>query len=168
MTAMADFKIKFDTQRFERLIRKLEAITKNFIDGATAEKLGAACIYEMKRLITVGKSPIKGTGKFPPYKNKKKYPGDRKPGTPVNLKLSGDFLNSLRSKMVSNPKGINSVKIYFDSEESVNKELGHRQGANGQPKRPIMLDQKAGEKLDAKINATLVRILKGRLKELLK
>lgn len=167
---MASFKIKFDKPRFEKLVRKLESITKDFIDQKTGNQIGFVAVKEMKALIARGITPIRGgpvSGKFPAYKNKKKYPGKRKSATPVNLKLTGEFLDSLKYKWDRLTNKIGRTLIFFDDEDQEAKEYGHRYGAKGQPKRPIMPFQNAGEKLAATIDAKIAKILRARLKELL-
>lgn len=67
-----------------------------------------------------------------PYSVQHKY-SDKKP-RPVNLFLSGKFLESLIYKV--NKKEL-KVVIQFDDKLSELKEQGHREGVNGQPKRPI-------------------------------
>lgn len=69
-------------------------------------------------------------GKYP-YSVQRKFPGKRE--RPVNLFLSGDFLDSL--KVIPLARGL---RIGFFDKLSVKKEQGHREGANGQPKRPIL------------------------------
>jgi hypothetical protein len=69
---------------------------------------------------------------------------------PVNLYLSGDFMKSLESwldlALKKSPDG-NEAKIVkhlwigFRDELSQKKEQGHREGANGQEKRPIIPEE---------------------------
>lgn len=118
------------------------------------ETIGAFAIVEIKQLISRGISPIEGMGKFPAYKwqtkaigklGKEKYPLNavgRKHGksvTPVNLKLTGDFLNAL-TNWAEASSGVWAIVIGFPESDSVSiaKEKGHRDGANGQPRRPIL------------------------------
>lgn len=120
-------------KNIEKVIRETQgkAFTKSELD-----KMGARVVSTMKDKISKGISPIQGKGRFPAYKNPARYPGKKKRQRPVNLNLSGDFLNSLYSegKSGSSPK----IDIGFDNTESYLKELGHRDGTNGQPKRPIL------------------------------
>lgn len=202
---MASFKIKFDKPRFEKLVNKLNSLTRDFIDQKTGDQIGFVAVKEMKALIAKGITPIRGgpvTGKFPPYKAHKAASGaskiarsltgarknkakniakDAKRGypynvqdkfpdkkvTPVNLKLSGDFLDSLTYEWKRLTNKIGRTLIFFNDSYQEDKEYGHRYGANGQPKRPIMPFQNAGEKLAATIDAKIAKILRARLKELL-
>lgn len=78
---------------------------------------------------------IAATNKGYPYSVQGKYP-DKKP-RPVNLFLSGKFLSSLEF-VISGSAGEIGVELgFFDESEAV-KEQGHREGANGQPERPII------------------------------
>lgn len=167
---MAFFEIKFkDKTRFEKTLDKLRDLTKDWMDEPTANKLAKACIAEMKNLISSGISPIRGgavNGKFPKYLDKDKYPGKFKDSTPVNLKLSGDFLSNLTFRVEE--KGRNGKKAiigFFDS-ESQDKEAGHRAGSDKKKtkRRPII--PVGREKLAVKVENTLISILKDRLKEL--
>lgn len=63
---------------------------------------------------------------------------------PVNLKLHGDFLKALRAE-VTGTAGDYGIEIGFfpgsrdrKGVEAYLKEQGHREGANGQPERPII------------------------------
>lgn len=172
---MADkgfFYITFkDKTRFEKTLEKLKNTAKDWMDLNTAGKLGSTAVAGMKDLISSGISPIRGGsfgGKFPQYKNRKKYPGDRKPATPVNLNLTGAFLDSLDYEVVQDKNGTYKVIIGFGSNSKSNdKERGHRDGANGQPKRPIIPQTKKREYLAVKIENQLSKILKARLKQIL-
>lgn len=121
---------------------QLKAAASN-IGKSDISTIAKNVISEMKSLISKGISPIRTTGRFESYKNpdnypkkiQKKYP-DKK-NTPVNLKLTGKMLDQLKVtaiKLGSNP----SFNIGYSSESAKKKELGHREGANGQPKRPTI------------------------------
>lgn len=99
----------------------------------------------MKALIAKGISPIKSIGRMPAYKNperypdqmRRKYPGKRR--RPVNLSLSGEFLDDLTFQVgKSSPL---KIKFGFFTKKSILKERGHREGANGQPRRPIIANE---------------------------
>lgn len=105
--------------------------------------LGNQVVTEMKKFISRGVSPIRQAGRFPEYKTPERYPRrvqrkypDKK-NRPVNLKLSGKFLDDLKVTSIrlgSNP----SFNIGYSSSLSKQKEQGHREGANGQLKRPTI------------------------------
>lgn len=133
------------------------------INNKEKEVIGFAAIDEIKRLVSKGISPIAGNGRFEAYKGvssaaalvksvtskvgrrsakqskKSKYPYSvqnkfpEKRERPVNLFLSGDFLNSLEVKGTAT-----GLLILIKDKLSIDKERGHREGSNGQPRRPII------------------------------
>ena len=154
-----------------------------------AKDLADDVIKEMKDMIAKGISPIKEKGRFPEYKGvtktrvaksqaktkgekeavkkaqKKAYPysvqskfPEKKP-RPVNLELTGSMLSNLVFKLRHTLKGWMPEVGYFD-EESVKKEQGHREGANGQPQRPTIPDQKEDERFAARIEMIFRRHIK--------
>lgn len=152
-----------------KISKKLEKALKDMkkpIDKETARAVGEAVVEGMKALIAKGQSPIAGNGRFPAYKDPKKYPGTRKPKSPVNLKLTGDFLDDLIYRLVTHPSGY-AASIRYATSESRDKELGHREGANGQPKRPT-LPTGSGEDLSKSIKSEVTKILTDRILEVLK
>lgn len=56
---------------------------------------------------------------------------------PVNLELTGDFLKSLLVWFTGTGNK-RSVHVGFKNNLSILKEKGHREGANGQPERPMI------------------------------
>jgi hypothetical protein len=115
-------------------------------------RLGDAFKDAMTSTIEKGQSPITPwPSRFPAYKyssapqderaNKypfsarKSFPSKR--ARPVNLTLSGEFLKSLKVRPIKRGDN-NYLNVGFDNFESELKELGHREGVNGQPKRPIV------------------------------
>lgn len=69
-----------------------------------------------------------------PFSVQSRFPSKRP--RPVNLFLAGDFLESLRATVFGSKKL--KLEIGFDNELSYLKEIGHREGVGGQPKRPII------------------------------
>ena len=119
----------------------------------------------MKSVIESGTSPIEGKGKFPRYKDPKRYPGKLKKPTPVNLKLTGEFLDALTADVVQGDYG-KAVEIYYAGDQEV-KEQGHREGSNGQPSRPTLPALK-GEQFSARIRKLYTDILRKRVLDVLK
>jgi hypothetical protein len=144
-------KVTIDTKSFDKTMTKL----KNAITKEVAEDVGEVVTEGMLKLIKGGISPIRGNGRFPRYKNPDKYPGDQKPKTPVNLELGGHFLNAL-SYVTQKSGGNYSTVIFYEGEEN-DKERGHRDGANGQPKRPTIPSEK-GERFAATIEKEIIEI----------
>lgn len=131
------------------VVKKIQGKVENahkFFDKEDAKELGEAVVLEMKTMIAKGISPIRGVGRFPGYKHQgkdgrypksvmSKYPDKKQ--RPVNLHLTGEMLSSLVSKVVKG-QVCPAVQIEYQSEISKNKEQGHREGVNGQPKRPTI------------------------------
>lgn len=110
---------------------------KKILNQHVLNEIGATIVDEMKSEIASGNSPIDGHGAFPAYKRPEKYPGKRKPARPVNLELTGQMLNSLQYRI--NQAKI-AITILYRTKKAQLKELGHREGANDQPKRPTIPD----------------------------
>lgn len=154
------FRARIDKASAEALRKKIEDIP-NAITRTDAEKMGEDAVASMKQLIATGSSPISGPGidaRFASYKNPKKYPGGvskRFPGKrvrPVNLYLSGSFIAALTYRAIKTVYGY-GVSIGYDGRKQQLKELGHREGANGQPSRPTI--PQAGELFVSKIQSAL-------------
>lgn len=142
------FKVNIDLEISPQLQKALKDASKP-IDQATAKRVGIDVVKAMKAQILNGNSPIEGDGKFPAYKNPKKYPGKLKSRSPVNLKLSGKFLNALKADVENGTYG-QSTTIYYSGKEQV-KEQGHREEANRQPYRPTIPSEK---------NETFIKVIR--------
>lgn len=154
--------VKIETSK--ALETKLSLIGSQ-MDRATATEVGKSIVENIKDMTAAGASPIAGNGKFPAYKHPDKYPGSRKSKSPVNLRLSGDFMDSLRSQTVSLGNDAYGVQITYGAGESV-KERGHRDGANSQPKRPTLPQGK--ESFAQKIKDAYTKIIQDRISKLAK
>lgn len=130
MTKFDDDIDKFikDTKQFANLkrlpVKDVKAIAQTFIG-------------KMKEEIARGLSPITRK-KFPRYKDTEKYPGKLKAHAPVNLELSGDMLSDLKTEAVITTGTEIYILLKYATRRSSLKEQGHREGANGQPKRPTL------------------------------
>jgi hypothetical protein len=119
-------------------------------------------------LVSKGISPIDGKGRFPNYKNTQKYPKrarknfPSKRNRPVNLTLSGKFLRALKSF----PKSLNIITIGFFSQYGEDLELGHREGANSQPQRPIIPQD--GESFAKSIQAAILKLYRDSILDYIK
>lgn len=107
-----------------------------------------------------------------PYSVQGQFPNKRP--RPVNLFLSGDFLKSLK-RYVSGGSRIGErqiLEIGFKDEDSVGevsavvKEDGHRTGANGQARRPII--PQGNERFAQRIERVIQKILGQSLEKYLK
>lgn len=163
------FKVVTKTRGLKEFVVKLDKTRKTIIDRRTASKLGQETVDGMLRLIVSGFSPIKGPGirrAFRAYKNPDKYPGNRKPHRPVNLKLSGQFLEDLGFTIESSKTGF-APRVGYQTEESDKKEKGHREGAGGQRRRPT-LPTRSGQSLRDSIIDELTEVVQDRLDEVTK
>jgi hypothetical protein len=98
-----------------------------------------------------------------PYNVQKDFPNKRP--RPVNLFLSGDFLKMLK-RIVTVGSQRPTLEIGFEDELSVKKEDGHRTGANGQAKRPII--PQGNEKFAQRIQRVIQTTLNNSLEKYLK
>lgn len=127
------------------------------VSTAAKQALGDLTVGLMKQKIEKGISPIEGNGRFPAYKDPKKYPGKRtdfpnKRPRPVNLELSGKFLDKLKAKVSA---GGRTISVGFFDSYGKKLEQGHREGANGQKERPIIPDN--SEQLAKSIRLAILR-----------
>lgn len=67
-------------------------------DSKTSNAVGRELRKQTIAALSRGQSPVKGQKRLQRYKDPDKYPGKRKSKRPVNLKLSGNFYNSLGFK----------------------------------------------------------------------
>jgi hypothetical protein len=160
----------FDVNKLMRDIKKAtgEEAEKAMRRVTVTEKreIGEAVIDEMKIAIAKGISPIKGAGRFPAYGGTKKqgrpkedlYPKtvqkkfpEKRP-RPVNLVLSGQFLNNLKAKVLGSV-----LYIGFFEDPWMKYEEGHRKGSNNQEKRPIIPTTE--EELSQSVYRRLVKAL---------
>lgn len=129
-------------QDLKKIIEKEKDL--RYLTKSDLAEIGRIVIKETVQKANKGISPLTGK-RFPAYINptnypdkvKKKFPTKRR--RPVNLHLSGDFLSSLIFE--ARPGSKPSIRFTFSDNLSKLKEKGHREGAGGQPKRPIMPDR---------------------------
>lgn len=131
--------------------------------GSAARSAGNAA--QSKKLRATAKSLRSKAGKA----QKKGYPdslGEKalrkfgKKARPVNLKLSGAFLKDLEVQVRNR-----IIEIGYFDKLSAKKELGHREGANGQAVRPTipLKSEKFNAVIDVEILRAIDRVLKRRL-----
>lgn len=164
------FSVKVNDASLKRLQKKLEGIAAPLKKGE-ADELGKQVVIEMKNLIRKGVSPITGK-RFAQYKKSykeqiKKYHSKAhgKKQTPVNLHLTGEFLSDLINTVVTS-NGTYAARIGFKSKESEKKEQGHREGANGQRKRPII--PQAREKFAQRIQNIIILFTRDALRKIIR
>ena len=165
---MARTKVVVNTKSFEKAFMGVREEVKREIQNSLGEEL----VKKMKDLVSKGISPIEGHGRFPAYKSstkeKKRYPDTvkgkfpSKRRRPVNLGLTGQFLNHL-SYILDFAQDKFGIRLGFFDEESIQKEKGHREQANGQAFRPII--PKGKEKLSKAVYMEAMRIIKSAIKK---
>lgn len=166
---MADLKLKtvFNKAVTNAIATKFKNIEKKLLPIGDAKIIGAELVTAMKQLITRGISPIKSVGRFPAYKNPKDgYPSTApkkygKKNTPVNLTLTGDQLRDLSFQV----KG-NGIEIGYSEKQAIDKEQGHRDGVNGQPKRPTLPKTSQGEEFAQTLQNIYLRGIRKNIKNI--
>lgn len=149
-------KIKLTAKDFEFLKEKLKSASK-LVKKQDFKEIGQETVAEMKTMISKGISPVRGGGRFPGYKNPEKYPKrvkskyPAKKDRPVNLKLTGEQLDNLRSESTDK-----SFTIKYTG-EAADKEQGHREGVHGQPIRPTIPEE--NEQFAVSIERNIVKKL---------
>lgn len=163
------------------VVKKIQGKLENahkFFDKEDAKELGEAVVLEMKTMIAKGMSPIRGVGRFPGYKHQgkdgrypksvmSKYPNKKQ--RPVNLHLTGAMLSSLVSKVVKGQVGpavqigYQGTFFGFRKSSAQKKEQGHREGVNGQPKRPTIPEGE--EQFAAKIQSLILSMYRKAYKD---
>lgn len=111
----------------------LASIVKQLQSPAVNRKVGELVVDEMRDSLKSGLSPVRGIRRFTPYKDREKYPADRKPARPVNLYLSGEMLAALEPF-------IRGSRLYVgvrDSEQAV-KAKAHQEGTANMAARRFM------------------------------
>lgn len=160
--------VNIDEAALKRVRQKLKDLERP-LNKKESNDMGSQVIKEMKNLVSKGISPIVGAGlskRFEPYhgsyrkqiKDRGRVDGYRKALRPVNLKLSGAFLKSLRRTVTKRSGGGWDTVIGFNDELSEDKETGHREGANNQRKRPIIPE--GNETFAQRIQLILLRHIK--------
>jgi len=156
-----------------KITKDLDKSIKNFqnkMDASLAISIGINVVNEMTILAKKGISPIGRGARFPAYKatalaakeRRNRYPFNQrnkfpsKRARPVNLTLSGDFLNDLTFRVKRVGAKI-SIQIGFFGRKSAIKEKGHREGANGQPRRPIIPSKQ--EQYSRKVQQVVIKLV---------
>ena len=162
-----NFKTKIDNAAIQKVLNKLEELSEP-VNQRTAREVASEVVSKMKESISSGKSPILGNGNFDPYRGQYRARIQRygrigehtKKLRPVNLTLSGAFLESLKGTVAKVKSGYAAV-IGFSDKKSQKKEQGHREGANGQAERPII--PQSGEKFSLVIQNVYLDIINERI-----
>jgi hypothetical protein len=162
-----NFKANINKAAMKKVLDKIQELSEP-IGQRTAREVSREVVEKMREVIASGKSPILGNGSFEPYRGQyrariQKYGrvnGYSKKLRPVNLTLSGKFLESLKGSVQKVKSGYAAV-IGFSDKKSQKMEQGHREGANGQAERPVI--PQSGEKFSTIIQKVYVDIINERI-----
>ncbi len=132
---------------------------------AYKKALGESVVTEIKQFIARGQSPVLDEGRFAPYKDKKKYPGDLKASKPVNLYLSGDMVNAIGFK--KNDGSSISVGLMTGDSEILKRAKTHQEGTEFVAKRKFIPDGE-GDSFAVKIQRTIRNIQETFIDDLIK
>lgn len=112
---------------------QLKKVSDAVTSASFTSNLALSVIAEMRRFIRIGTSPVLSARRFDAYKDKKKYPADKKNSRPVNLELSGDMLNAITYKVLKH-----GVRVGIWDSDQRKKANTHLQGLNGVPQRKFL------------------------------
>jgi hypothetical protein len=119
----------------KRQVREIQAKAKKLAKGGNKKK-AQRLREDAATLSSLSKQAGATAGAKYPFSTDE-YRRGAKRLRPVNLFLSGKFLRALEFRLNGVAGRYNLEIGFFDSNEA-EKEEGHRDGANGQPKRPII------------------------------
>lgn len=154
-------KTKITIQK-EKLIAKVK---NNLVNKSVIDDLNAEVVTEMRRFMAAGTSPVKGKRRFAAYKDKDKYPGDKKASRPVNLFLSG----ALYSQLVAAKRSALSFYIGISdlaSEKIKTYAKANNLGENGIAERRFVPIK--GEQFNVSIMRKIKDIIAKRISEIIK
>lgn len=164
----APTKVKLKLEPLRKLIQEMPLK----VAVASNREIAKTIRQKILDLVSRGISPIEGKGRFPGYSastsDKKRYPDTvkgkfpSKRRRPVNLELSGKFLRSLKSYV----KTRNVIEVGFLDKYGKDLEQGHREGAKGQPQRPII--PSGSEQFALSIKAVIIKIYRDSVLDYLK
>ena len=154
-------KAKITIQK-DKLIAKVKSqlVNKGVIDDLNKE-----VVTEIKRFMAAGTSPVKGKRRFVAYKDKDKYPGDKKAARPVNLYLKGDLYSQIvaaKRSMLSFYLGISDLA----SEKIKTYAKANNLGENNIPERRFVPIK--GEEYNISIMRKIKDIIARRIAEIIK
>lgn len=195
MAVKTKVKLKFDGIN--------RAISKGIIDSKTAGFLGQTIIGEMRAMISIGLSPVKGVGRFEGYKasrasqevkqfvsnvrsdqggyyrklsrklltsknfypNSVKYKYPSKGVRPVNLDLTGKFLDTLGYR-----RRKNGIELGHLSPDQRTRDLfkTHNEGLNKNVPKRKYLPNKRGDEFLVSIMRLIKEIISDRLRDVIK
>ncbi len=142
-------------------IKKLEGL----VNDKLTQDVGLMMVSESKRLIASGQSPVKGVGRFAPYKNPEKYPGGLKAARPVNLSLTGTMLSYLGYRKVGKTIEVGILPGAPRKVQTIARV--HNTGERADiPRRQFIPDK--GQEFVASISVKMRELIRKRVLELIK
>lgn len=151
----------------------IKQLVDTVFDGSTTKQLGNMYLNETKRLVSIGKSPVKGRGRFIRYAIQRddaqsNYPEGLKDRRPVNLYLSGKMLSKLTYKR----RGKNKLAIGLPRgtpRDILDRATTHNNGnpTMNIPKRQFIPDRQ-GERYVIAIEQKRKAILEKRLRAIIR
>ena len=132
------------------------------IAAEVMSNIGETVIRESKAMIAKGQSPVDGYGRFEKYKDPKKYPGKRKPASPVNLKLEGDMLDAYQYRRTAKTK----LEVGVRDPKQAKKAHAHNEGTADIPQRRFIPGE--GESFAKPITRKVIDIIDRRMKLLIR
>lgn len=150
--ARRDLLTRKNAKQLKDIGLSLEKAIKSIMNDRTTNRVAQQVIVDIKKRVARGQNPIrewprryekyknatvsKGKRRGYPFSVQKQYPNKKQ--RPVNLQLSSDMLGDMDYTIDRNIPGSAKIDIDYQTDLSKNKESGHREGVNGQPKRPIL------------------------------
>jgi len=149
-------KVRADLKAVEKVV---DDVKKRYRKEVTTGAIGYELIRVIQDLIRKGISPVDKYGRFQRYSDsyrkaiKKKWV-EKQGVSPVNLKLTGEMLGSIRTF----EKG---EKLYLEFEDK--KAWYHQDGTSKMPQRKLVPEE--GETFTKRITQLLLKALKKAVKE---
>mgnify|MGYP001195900596 CR=1 FL=1 len=116
---------------------------------------------EIKDSISKGISPVRGKRSFAKYKDKNKYPGDKKQSNKPNLKLTGELLDNYTARTVSGEIAV-TIGIHSDASDFVKTKANANQngtktkgGEVAIAARPFIIQE--GEEFNSQISIAIMK-----------
>lgn len=163
-------KAKFDSAALKQNAVELKKLQEIAFTSRLASDVGSTIVNQVKDEISKGISPVKGAGRFAGYKEsyqeairsqRGQFSG--KGTRPVNLKLSGDFINSLGFKS----KGLkNKIEVSLNFYGEQDKETWLRSNPNHAAPRKAL--PRGSESFNVSIQKTIKDVVNRFIINLLK
>lgn len=145
---------------------QIAAKLRKIHDPAFLQQLQAEVVEgQIKKLIRAGRSPVEGFGRFPQYKDREKYPANKKAKTPVNLTLSGLMLKFFGIRKKSDRSITVGIFPEASNDLKVRARANNEGTENGIPARRFIPIN--GERFTVSVMRAIKNLYAKRVKELL-